>query len=85
MTMRGMKDGPNVQMHMFQEALRGFRKPAKEGVYRFVYIVIVFICDCDVEKPVEEFAVDTPGFSVGHQSEGPGDSHPEINRRILLQ
>jgi hypothetical protein len=54
----------------------------EEDVHRLAYLVVVLIDDRNVEKAMEHFAVDTPGFSVGHPSEGPGHSHSENKSRL---
>ena len=40
-------------MRVVQEALRRPREPVEEDIYRFVYLVVILVCDCDVEKAVE--------------------------------
>ena len=40
-------------MRVVQEALRRSREPVEEDIYRFVDLVVILVCDCDVEKAVE--------------------------------
>ena len=69
---------------MLQEALGGLKKPAKEGAYCLVDLVVELIRDRSIEETVEQPAVGAPNSPVAHQGEGPRESHAEIDRCLSV-